>query len=577
MNHSRYGNNGNPEAIYPIYTEATECHDCYKCVRQCPVKAIRIENGVASVLSNRCIACGHCVQVCPSRAKRVRNDLSRAVDLLAGESRVYVSLAPSWRGLFPEWSASSLVTALKTLGVTEVSETALGAQEVSAAVAEQISQEEKGLFISSACPAVVDYIRRYHPWTANRIVSLASPALTHCAMLRKLFGEDIRVIFIGPCVAKKNEADRHPELLDCALTFEELRILLDDQNLVPSKFAGSQEHFIPETAAEGAIYPIEGGMLETIRRCDVDSKVLLQSISGIPLLAESLDHLREMRSERPIFLEALACPGGCINGPFATRASHLAATTGILEQANYREREKRSPVVRVEMEYEPLRVEEEVPDEASVRKALLSLGKTSPADELNCSGCGYESCREFAKALVRGDAEPEQCVSHMRRVATRKANALLRCIPAGIAIVDSNLLIVESNEAFSRLFGEEIIQLYQDVPGLEGADITTLLPCGPLFEAALRQGEDIRREHYPVGDQLLDLTIFTIDPGKTIGVVVQDVTETELGREQIAERADEVISRNIAIVQEIASRLGEHMADTEILLDSISRGYRKKK
>lgn len=167
-------------------------------------------------------------------------------------------------------------------------------------------------------------------------------------------------------------------------------------------------------------------------------------------------------------------------------------------------------------------------------------------------------------------------------MATRQSNALLRCMPAGVVIVDQDLLIVESNESFTRIFGDELVELYQNVPGLSGADILTILPCESLFRAALRSGGDIHREHYPIhrpqdpeNERLLDLTIFTIDPQRTIGVIVQDTTETELGREQIAQRAEEVIMRNITIVQEIACKLGEHMADTEILLSSIAERYRR--
>lgn len=561
---------------YPIYTVQTECHDCYKCVRACPVKAIRIENGVASVLPERCIACGRCVRVCPSRAKRVRDDLPRLKTLLASGADVYVSLAPSWAGVFRDWSKPAMIAALKKLGFAEVSETALGAQEVSAAVAEQLADKTDGVWLSSACPAAVDYVRLYHPESAGRIVPVASPALTHCALLRQKFGENIKTVFIGPCAAKKNEADRHPELMTLALTFDELTRLLAERDLSPEMFADSVERFVPEPAAEGGLYPMEGGMLETIRRCAPDSPLQLQAISGVPLLAESLERMEHFKPKFPVFVETLACGGGCVNGPCGERLSELAANAAVLENTVVREPAPRLPSVRVPMEYAPSPVAPDVWDESKIREAMERVGKTRPEDELNCGGCGYDTCRHFAEALLRGDAEPSQCVSYMRKTAMRKANALLRCMPSGVAILDADLSIVESNRSFARILGGDLPDLFDDVPGLSGADIRKILPSAvPLFQAALERGEDIHKEHFPVGDTLLDLTIFSIAPGKTIGVMIEDVTRTEMRRDEIAQKAQEVISRNITIVQDIACRLGEHMADTEILLNSIAEGYRR--
>ena len=562
--------------IYPIYTVRAECHDCYKCVRACPVKAIRIENGVASVIPERCIACGQCVRVCPSRAKRVRDDTERLKRLLAEEAPVYVSLAPSWRGVFRNWTKPAMIAALKKLGFAEVSETALGAQEVSAAVAETLAGESGGVWLSSACPAAVDYVRLYHPEQTGRIVPIASPALTHCALLRKRFGENIKTVFIGPCAAKKNEADRHPELMTLALTFDELARLLDEERFTSELFADSSERFVPESAAEGGLYPMEGGMLETIRRCDPETRLQLQAISGVGLLSESLDRLPQFSPKHPIFVETLACAGGCVNGPCGARLSELAASSEVLSQTELRPPAKRLPTVRVAMNYEPARAVAPAADEAKIREAMARVGKTRPEDELNCGGCGYDSCRRFAEALLRGDAEPSMCVSYMRKTALRKANALLRCMPSGAAILDADLMIVESNEAFARILGGDLPELFQNVAGLAGADIRKILPAEALFKAALERGEDIHKEHFPVGDLLLDLTIFTIDFGKTIGVMIEDVTRTEMRRDEIAQRAQEVISRNITVVQEIACKLGEHMADTEILLNSIAEGYHRK-
>ena len=207
--------------LSPVYTLKNECHDCYKCVRECYVKSIQIKDGSASVLADRCIACGHCVTVCPSNAKRIRYDVDKVKGIFATCKKVVVSLAPSWISVF-DYTKQQMITVLKALGFSDVSETALGAQEVSIEVAKLIKESEKGLFISSACPVIVDYIRYYKPEYAKYITPVASPALTHAKMLKEQYGEDISVVFIGPCIAKKNESDKNSDLIDVALTFDEL-------------------------------------------------------------------------------------------------------------------------------------------------------------------------------------------------------------------------------------------------------------------------------------------------------------------------------------------------------------------
>ncbi len=567
------------DEFYPVYTVHTECHDCYKCVRECPVKAIRIEDGHASVLPDMCIACGRCVRICPAGAKKVRNDLQKVKDLFRNGKKVYASLAPSWAGIFPDWTAEGIITALKSLGFAGVSETALGAQEVSIATAQDLRTAQKGVYISSACPVAVDYIRRYQPQYAPYITPIASPALTHAKLLKERLGDDIEVVFIGPCVGKKNEAAKHPELMSAALTFNELKVWFEKNKIDPANIGETDgAAFELDAAAEGALYPVEGGMLETIRRCGVPPKVQLVTVSGLKLLKEALDELNPDDLDAPVFVEALACSGGCVNGPCTSRkVTELAAVSKVISRSSKRSSIPETPAVRVTEIYpsDPKTPEEIDPD--VMREALARVGKHSLKDELDCGGCGYNTCRQFAAALIAGNAEPRMCVSHMRTIALSKANAIMRCMPSGAVIVDKDLNIIEANEAFARLFGDDVMALFQIQPGLEGALLGKILPCEELFRAALRTGQDLHKEHLPVDDRLFDITIFTIEPKQTVGAIVVDVTNTEMRRDQIARRAREVISRSIATVQEIACRLGEHMAETEILLNEIADGYDDKK
>lgn len=562
------------ERLFPVYTSEKVCQDCYKCVRECPVKAIRVENEHAYIVAERCIACGRCVKICPSGAKVLRNDIGRLRYLLQSGKPVYASLAPSWVAVHPEWSAGQAIAALKRIGFAGVGETALGAQEVSAVLAEQLSSVRTGLFLSSACPAFVDLVRKHVPELAENITPVASPALTHCRLLRDYFGEDIAVVFIGPCSAKKMEADAHPELMNAALTFSELDVWLEEQGVNPAMYnPGPEDVFVPRRAGEGALYPLEGGMIETLRHYGCPDRVRMQAIDGAGRLFDALASLSGKPVSPPLFLEGLACRGGCVGGPCSVNVpAPIAGAAAVRDNVTMGPQGPREGL-RLEMTYQPAGVEKQECGEGAIKQAMFRCGKESPKDELNCGACGYDTCRMFARALVAGDAEVSMCASYMRSIAQRKANALLRCMPSGVVIVGGDLRIIESNRHFALVAGGDFAAMYDQNPGLAGTQVEDMLPIGRFLRAALRSGEDIRRERLKVGDKLLSLTIFIIEEYKTVGAIVDDITLNEMRRDRIARRAREVINRNIATVQEIACRLGEHMADTEILLSSIAEGF----
>lgn len=561
--------------LYPVYTLKNECHDCYRCVRECPAKAIKIQDGSASVIVEKCIACGHCVKVCPSNAKRVRVDIERVKTLLTAKKDVYVSLAPSWAGVY-DLTPQRMVALLKQLGFKAVSETALGAQEVSIQTAKIINDSENGIFISSACPVIVDYIKKYRPDFSKDIVPIASPALTHAKMLKEKYGEDISIVFIGPCIGKKNESDRHQNLIDVSLTFEELNYWINEEfiNVTELDMVNS-EGFVYGTANEGALYPIDGGMNETIKKSGIDNDVTLINISSLETFAQSLQNFDKNKCNKKIFIEALACFGGCVNGPCVDSSkSGISITSDILSKIKYREKvpNKAEIVVPIQYNAEPVETKEYTYDE--ILKAMKSIGKHSEEDELNCGGCGYPTCRDLAKALISQDAEPSMCVSYMRKIAMRKAAAMLRAMPSSIVMVDKNLNILEANDAFMRMFCGDMYDIFASrKDGLTGASIDRIISFGDIFKTVLRNNKDIHKEHYPVKNKLYDINVFTIEQGEIVGAVITDVTKSETDREQIARRAREVISKNIATVQNIACLLGEHMVETELLLNSIAEDY----
>ena len=563
--------------LYPVYTLKNECHDCYKCIRECHVKAIKIQDNSAYVIGERCVACGHCVMVCPSGAKRVRNDIEKVKRLFLQNKKVYVSLAPSWVGVY-NVKKEKMISALKKLGFEGISETALGAQEVSIECAKIINSSDKNeMLISSACPVIVDYIRMYKPKYAKNIVPIVSPALTHAGLLKKTFGDDIAIVFIGPCIAKKRESDSHQDLIDVSLTFEELNMWLKEEYInIHDVEELPDAEFVPKHAYEGALYPIEGGMNETIRKVGIDeNKVSLISISSVKNFDKALDGIEEDKLTRKIFIEALGCEGGCVNGPcLSTDRGIIAVTSDVLTTTQYRDKVPVEPDVVVSENHTPIPVEKHKYTIEQIDEALKKISKHSQEDELNCGGCGYSTCRDFVNALISGDAEPSMCVSYMRKIAVRKAAALVRCMPAAVVMVDKNYSILETNDAFMRMFCADMYDVFSArEEGLKGAAIDRIVPFGDIFKTTLRSGQDVHKEHYAIEDKLYDISAFTIEAGEIAGAVITDVTKSEMDREKIAKKAREVITKNIATVQEIACLLGEHMVETEVLLNSIAQDY----
>ena len=559
----------------PVYTLINECHDCYRCVRDCPVKAIKIENNHASVIPEKCISCGTCVKVCPANAKCVRSDVERVQNLINSGKDVYVSLAPSWRGVF-EMSAQKMIAVLKRLGFKDISETALGAEEVSIKTVQMLNQTEQGLWISSACPVIVDYIRLYKPEFSKYITPIGSPARTHAKMLRENFGEDIGIVFIGPCIGKKKEADEPDGLIDLAITFEELKIWMYDQIPDISEIQKDDRfEFVPRSAYEGALYPIDGGMNKTIRKIGIKDEVQLLEICSIPAFEKALNNLNPDKINRPIFVEALACEGGCIAGPcISTDKASISIISDVLAKVKKRDKIPQTPQCVVDFEYKPAEITESKYSLEEITKTLKKIGKHTEEDELNCGGCGYSSCRELAVALLDGVAESSMCISYMRKIAMRKAAAMLRCMPAAIVMVDNNMNVLEANDSFMKMFTGDMYEIFKARPdGLTGAAIDRIVEFSDIFRTILKTGKDLHKEHYAVKDRLYDINAFTIEPNEIVGAIITDVTQTETNREKISEKAKEVISKNISIVQEIACLLGEHMVETETLLNSIANDY----
>ncbi len=555
---------------FPIFTKSAECQDCYKCVRRCPAKAVRVKNGSASVIPELCVSCGECVLVCPVKAKTVRNDVP-FVRRLVSEQRVVASLAPSWVSCYPGVSKEAMESALKKLGFDFVRETADGAEIVSRQTVEILENSGPGLYVSSACPSAVEFIYKFMPDVAEMVMEIPSPAVLHAEGLKRHHYGDLSVVLIGPCIAKKREAELDNSL-DAVLTFEELDKWLLDSGVDFEHVDSASEHV--DDIGKGAFYPVEGGMLKTIDPYVPGLTSI--SLSGLDTIERVLSGEADCVKSEQVFVEVLACKGGCVNGPGWSCSRKPGKLSDILAVAkrDCQDKHKLLDVSGCNVSM-PVKVENVVGevDETEIQSALAGVGKYSHLDELNCAGCGYQTCREFASAFVEGKAEKEMCASYMRRLAQKKANALTRYIPAGVVVVGRNMQVIEANRRFASLLGEDVELVYDETEGLQGADLNRLLPFGNLFEASLASGDDVVRSGYKFEDRIIDIKVFSIEAHTMVGAIIEDVTEIECRREKIAEKAREVISKNVITVQQIAKCLGEHMADTEVLLRQVASGF----
>lgn len=596
----------------PIYTEKTQCQDCYKCIRECPVKAIRVESGHAMVVPELCVLCGHCVTICPAGAKRVRDDLSRARQLLTLKERVIVSLAPSFASEFAGVGPERLVRAIKRLGFFGVSETAIGADLVSAQVAEDFRADPaRRLFLSSACPAAVEYVKRYMGELAPCITDRASPLLAHARFLRESFGADIGVVFVGPCIAKKREADVW-STIDCAITFRDLRRWLGDEGVSLDGTLGSWQNplgsphtevspggfgsqhidsspgmlsstgassdtdgFIPFRAAKGALYPVDGGMIAAVKKYPGAEGIHMMSVTGLDGIESTLRGLDPASLARPLFLEMLSCPGGCVNGPqVASSGPQAIKRIDVLEYAQGARDtlEGRRPEMSGTLPFSGAIAVAHGDDE--IRAALRQVGKLSVEDELNCGSCGYDTCRSFVAAMLEARAEKTMCVSYMRKLAQKKANGLIRSIPSGVVICDSSLKIIECNENFARLMGDEILSMFEAKPGMEGADLERITALSRLFRMVMGDDcPDVVEHEIREGKKIFHATVFSIEKGDSACGVIQDVTAPQIQKDRVIRQTKRVINKNLAVVQKIAYLLGENAAETEATLNSIIESF----
>ncbi|MFP4380429.1 MAG: [Fe-Fe] hydrogenase large subunit C-terminal domain-containing protein [Candidatus Sumerlaeia bacterium] len=554
-----------------VFTNQAKCRDCYRCVRTCPVKAIRVVNAQASVVAERCIHCGTCIRECPQKAKAYRNDIERVRDIVREGAMTALSIAPSFAGFFREWEWKRIPSALRKLGFRHVSETAVGAWHAAQKTAALLEHDPKASWIESSCPAVVSYVEKYLPDRVRNLAPILSPMLTHASLLRQKLGGDIRVIFIGPCVAKKAEAERSENdgLVDGVLTFAELGQWLEEENIDLRQLEESD--FDEQPAGHARCYPLLGGCMQTAARTADRLAADVLSASGHEQIHEALT-MEDNNGLR--LIECLFCPDGCIGGPAIPQEGNpFERRQRVLRYAGEIQKKDTAPELTAlplvaRFHARPIADGDKVSEEA-IRRELEKTGKLDPDNQLNCGACGYPRCREKAIATILGMAETEMCLPYMRRMAEGRTDRIIETSPNGIILLDERLCITAMNPAFRKLFYCSDAVL--------GKPVSYLMDPDPFERLAAGKEQLIEKqmEHRQYNRVCHQIAYALEDEKQFVGIFV-NITEQKDRQHQLDKlrkdamvQARELLDHQLQMAQEMTRFLGENTARGESLVEKL--------
>ncbi len=563
----------------PLVTTIEErCRVCYTCVRECPAKAIRIAEGQAEVINERCVGCGNCVRVCSQNAKRVMSSTEAVTRLLDCEAKVAAIIAPSFPAEFPEVGYHRVVGMVRALGFDLVNEVAFGADLVAGEYRRLLGEGNGARYIGTSCPALVSYVERYHPGLVGDLAPIVSPMVATARALRRLHGDDLRIVFIGPCIAKKGEAasEHLPGEVDAVLTFIELRELLEGRGIAPQGTESGE--FDPPHAGPGALFPVSRGMLQA---ADISEDLVAGDVVAADGRVNFVEAIKEFESGDldARLLEVLCCEG-CIMGSgissdaplFSRRASvcrYVRQRLADGDRASWDAAMVQFGDLNLRRTFAPDDQRVATPSGEELAAILGRMGKRQPEDELNCGACGYDSCREHAMAIYRGLAESEMClpytIDELRRTLEELAvsheqlasaqDALMQSEklasmgqlaagiahelnnPLGVVIMYAHILLKESGEDASlhddlALVAEQAERCKRIVSGLLDFARQTKIVLEPT---------DM--------DELLDRCLLAVPPPPGIDVRHERGAEDpvmELDRNQIAQVMTNLISNAYA-------------------------------
>ena len=542
----------------------SNCKSCFRCVRKCPVKAIRFSGNQAHIIGNECILCGNCVVQCPQNAKEIADGIEKTRVFLQSGDPVVVSLAPSFVANYDGIGIEAMRRALMQLGFFAVEETAIGATIVKNEYERLIEEEERDIIITSCCHSINLLIQKRFPECLGYLANVMSPMQAHCSDIKKRI-PNAKTVFIGPCVAKKDEAEYYEGIVDAVLTFEELDTMLRAERIEIANETDADEN------SRARFFPTTGGVLKTMAQ-DAPGYTYL-ALDGVE---NCMTALRDIASGKihKCFIEMSACIGSCIGGPAMNRTQkplvgdymHVASYAG---QRDFDVTQP--PAAELRKNFSEIEHKLADPSENEIMAVLRQMGKFKPSDELNCGTCGYNSCRDKAIAVIQGKAEISMCLPFLKDKAESFSDTIVENNPNGLLVLNENLEVQQLNNAARKIMN---IRAASDVLGEPVVRI--LDPT--VFLQVKNTGRTVRDQRTYLAEYkkyVEQTVVYDADSRMLIGIM-RDITDEEADREKKArinkhtvEVADTVVEKQMRIVQEIASLLGETAAETKIALTKL--------
>ncbi|HIT48671.1 MAG TPA: PAS domain-containing protein [Candidatus Coprenecus stercoripullorum] len=547
------------------------CKDCYKCLRDCPVKAIEVKDHQARIIKERCILCGRCTVVCPQNAKIVHSEKDVVEDLLLSGAEVVASVAPSFVSSFHIGSFAAMEKVLYKIGFSFAEETSVGANVVTKEYARLMSTGKYSNFITSACPALCRLIQEYHPDALKYLAQVDSPMVAHAKII-KAEHPQAKIVFIGPCIAKKREA-YESGLVDGVLTFEDLRALMVERGLVfdEADSWGGTPSCRTGYANKSKAYPIRRGIIHSFERRPAGYEYF--AVDGPERCVTVLENIDKVQG---VFFEMNMCENACVGGP-CSMVDEGGAVKAAFDVRTYVRKECESmpperddlqlPDVNIAKAYPKIGGTGSMPTEEQIIEILRKTGKTRPEDELDCGACGYRSCREKAWAVFNGYAGIEICLPFMRERAESMSYEIIHNSPEGIVVIDRDMNIVDINAKAKELLGITAVSL----KGMPAVDFFN----PSEFLIAYSEGKPLvhKRIYVMETKKHIDLSISILKNNDILFGIMKDVTDQVCYNERLSKMkmetlvtTDEMIKKQMRVAQEIASLLGETTAETKVAL-----------
>lgn len=542
----------------------SNCKNCYKCIRHCPVKSIRFSGNQAHIIGNECILCGQCFVVCPQNAKQIVDETEKVKVLIQSGAPVYASIAPSFIANYHGIGINGIRKALIKLGFAGAEETALGATVVKTEYEKMLADGTKDILISSCCHSVNLLIQKYYPSLLPYLADVMSPMQAHCSDIKKRF-PDAKTVFIGPCVSKKDEAEHYEGIVDAVLTFEELTEWLKAERI------DLEADLDVDDESRARFFPTTGGILKTMANRTPDYTYM--AIDGVDNCIAALKEI-EQGNVHKCFIEMSACAGSCVGGPVMEKyhRSPIIDYQSVADYAGKKDFKVTQPdSLDLKKHFEPIERRYGAPSESEIQDILKKMGKNRPEDELNCGSCGYDTCREKAIAIYHGKAEISMCLPYLKDKAESFSDCIVSNTPNALIVINDALEVQQINPAARKILN---IRYSSDVLGDQVVRILDPKPFLQVLEnkRAIRN----RRTYLAEYDKYVEQTIIYDPNYHMLLCIMRDITEQEAEREkreklrnQTVETADNVVDKQMRIVQEIASLLGETAAETKIALTKL--------